>query len=75
MPFTKTRKMTAAKIRRADIIVIGKKEFIVTDNEPISYVIPGVRLLTLKPIKPGKNAIMAGLSVADTEKLKIIRHK
>ena len=75
MPFTKTRKMIAAKIRRADIIVIGKKEFIVRDNEPISYVIPGVRLLTLVPLKRSKNELMAGLSVADTEKFKIIRHK
>ena len=74
MPFTKTKKTKALNIRRADIIVIGKKEFIVRDNEPVSYAVSAGRLITLVPLKDSK-APVASLALSETEKLKIIRHK
>lgn len=74
MPFTKSKKTKAINIRRSDIIVIGKKEFIVRDNEPVSYVLSAGRIITLVPLK-NTNAPVASLALAENEKLKIIRHK
>lgn len=74
MPFV-NRKQKARNIRRADIIVIGKKKFIVRDNEPASLIIKNMRCLVLRPVKSSKQDNTASLYVADHEKFKIIRHK
>lgn len=69
------RKQKVAKIRPADIIVIGGRKFIVRRNEIASLVFQHMRCLTVVPLNKREQEFLTTLTVSDTEKFKITRHK
>ena len=74
MPFI-NRKKKVAKIRPADIIVIGGRKFIVRRIETASLVFAHMRSIVVVPINRREQEFLTTLTVADHEKFKIIRHK